>query len=129
MKTMEIQDRRPFSPNVKMVSGGVFRQFVTWFKAGVGLGLMLFTALTTLSVLSHGAIWLEGSAKQGQLRESRQGGNPVLPKVDYAAPIRVVRSSAAFQKSQDDYRMFREQSRLVTDLTDNLSRTVSRLAR
>ena len=115
MKIMEIQERRPFSPNVKVVSREALHQFVTWFKAGMGLGLMLFTAWTTFSVLSHGAIWVEGSAKQGQLREARQGGNPVLPKADYAAPVRVVHSTVVVRKSQDDYRMFREQARFVTD--------------
>ncbi len=129
MKNMEIQDRRPFSPNVKMVSREALHQFVAWFKAGIGLGLMLFTALTTFSVLSHGANWIEGSAKQSQIREPRQGGNPVLPKTDYVMPVRVLRSTSVAQKSQDDYRMFHEQARLVTDLTDNLSRTVSRLAK
>ena len=129
MKGMEIQDRRPFSPNVKMVSREVLHQFVAWFKAGMGLGLMLFTALTTFSVLSHGANWIEGSAKQSQLREFRRGGNPVLPKTGYVMPVRVLRRRSATQQSQDDYRMFREEARLVTDLTDNLSRMVSGLAK
>ena len=129
MKNMGIQDRRLITPNVKMVSSEALHQFVTWFKAGMGLGLMLFMALTTFSVLSHGAKWVEGSAKQGQLREKGQGGNPVLPKTDYVMPVRVLRSTAGVQKSQDDYRMFHEQARLVTDLTDDLSRTVSRLAK
>ena len=129
MKNTEIQERRPIAPNVKTVSKGVFQQFVAWFRAGLGLGLMLFVALTTLSVLSHGADWIEGSAKQDQLRETGQGRSPVLSKADYVMPVRVLRGTEAFQKSQDDYRMFREQSRLVTDLTDSLSRTLSRLAK
>ena len=49
MKIMEIQDRRQVAPNVKTVSKGVFQQFVSWFRAGLGLGLMLFVALTTFS--------------------------------------------------------------------------------
>lgn len=129
MKNMEIQDRRPISPNVKMVSRAALHQFAAWFRAGMGLGLMLFTALTTFSVLSHGAKWIEGSAKQNQSRESRQGVNPVLPRTDYVMPVRVSRSTAVAEKSQDDYRMFHEQARLVTNLTDNLSRTLSRLAK
>ena len=44
MKNMEIQERRPISPNVRMVSREVFHRFAAWFKAGLGLGLMLFTA-------------------------------------------------------------------------------------
>ena len=112
-----------------MVSREVFRQFAAWFKAGLGLGLMLFTALTTFSVLSHGTNWIEGSARQDLLRETGQGRSPVHPKADYVMPVRVLRGTEAFQKSQDDYRMFREKSRLVTDLTDNLSRTLSRLAK
>lgn len=129
MKNTEIQERRPIAPNVKMVSKGVFQQFVTWFKAGIGLGLMLFVALTTFSALSHSANWIEGSVKQDQLRVPVQGRSPVLPRTDYAAPVRVVRSAVVVQKSQDDYRMFHEQARLVTDLSDNVSRMVSRLAR
>ena len=129
MKMMEIQERRKTSPNVKTVSKGVFHQFVTWFKAGIGLGLMLFVALTTFSVLSHGSNWIEGSAKQGQSRDPRQGFSPVLPKTDFAAPVRVVRSTVAVQKSQDDYRMFREKARFVTDLSNHVSRTLSNLAR
>ena len=117
MKMMEIQDRRPIAPNVKTVFKGVFQQFVSWFRAGLGLGLMLFVALTTFSVLSHGANWIEGSAKQGESRDPRQGFSPAPSKTDYAAPVRVVRSSVVVHKSQDDYRMFREQARLVTAQT------------
>ena len=86
-------------------------------------------ASATFSALSHGANWIEVSAKQDPLRETRQAQSPVLPKTDYVMPIRVLRSTEAFQKSQDDYRMFREQARFLTDLTDNLSRMVNRLAR
>ncbi len=129
MKNTEIQERRPIAPNVKMVSKGVFQQFVAWFRAGLGLGLMLFVALNTFSVLSHGANWLEGSAKQGQSRDPRQGFSPALPKTDPVAPVRVVRSTVAVQQSQDDYRMFREKARFVTDLSNNVSRTLSSLAR
>ena len=128
MKNMGIQDRRLIAPNVKMVSSEAFHQFVAWFRAGIGLGLMLFMALTTFSVLSHGAKWVEGSAKQSQLREKGQGGSPVLPKTDSVMPVRVLRGTAVAQKSQDDYRMFHEQARLVTDLTNNLSRTLISLA-
>jgi len=129
MKMMEIQERRPIAPNVKTVSKGVFQQFVSWFRTGLGLGLMLFVALTTFSVLSHGANWIEGSVKQGQSRDPRQGFSPVLPKTDFAAPVRVVRSTVAVPKSQDDYRMFREKARFVTDLSNHVSRTLSNLAR
>ena len=129
MKNTEIQDRRPIAPNVKTVSKGVFQQFVSWFKAGLGLGMMLFVALTPFSVLTHGANWLEGSAKQGQSRDPGQGFSPVLPKTDPVAPVRVVRSTVAVQQSQDDYKMFREKARFVADLSNNVSRMVSRLAR
>ena len=129
MKKMEIQDRRQTSPNVKMVSNGVFHQFVTWFRAGIGLGLMLFVALTTFSVLNHGANLIERSAKQGQSKDPGQGFGPALPKTSPAVPVRVIRSTVSVQKSQDDYRMFREQARFVTDLSESASRMVSRLAR
>ena len=129
MKKMEIQDRRPTSPNVKTVSKGVFHRFVAWFRAGLGFGLMLFVALATFSFLSHGANLIEGSAKQGQSKDLGRGFGPVLPKTSPAAPVRVIRNTVSVQKSQDDYRMFREQARFVTDLSDNVSRTVSRLAR
>ena len=129
MKNMGIQDRRLIAPNVKMVSSEALHQFVTWFRAGLGLGLMLFVALTTFSVLSHGANLIEGSAKQGQSKDPGQGFGSVLPKAVPAAPVRVIQSTVAVQKSQDDYRMFREKARFVTDLSNNVSRTLSSLAR
>jgi len=129
MKNMEIQDGRQVAPNVKTVSKGVFHQFVTWFRAGIGLGLMLFVALTPFSVLTHGANLIEGSAQQGKSKDPGQGCGPVLPKTDPVAPVRVLRSAVVVQKSQDDYRMFREQARFLTDLSENLARTVGRLAR
>ena len=129
MKMMEIQERRPIAPNVKAVSKGVFQQFVAWFRAGLGLGLMLFVALTTFSFLSHGANWIEGSAKQGQSRDPRQGFSPVLPKADYAAPVRVVRSTVAVQQSQDDYRMFREHARFVVGISEIFLRMANGLAK
>ena len=42
----------------------------------------------------------------------------MLPKIAPVVPVRVVRSTVAVQQSQDDYRMFREQARLVTDLAE-----------
>ena len=129
MKILEIQERRQTSPNVKTVSKGVFHQFVTWFRAGLGLGLMLFVALATFSFLSHGANLIGGSVTQGKSKDSGQGFSPVLPATSPAAPVRVIRSTVTTQKTQDDYRLFREQARFVTDLSDNVSRTVSRLAR
>ena len=129
MKIMEIQERRQTSPNVKTVSNGVFHQFVTWFRAGLGLGLMLFVALATCSVLSHGANLIGESVMQGQSKDPGQGFGSVLPKAVPVAPVQVIRSTVAVQKSQDDYRMFREQARFVTDLSESASRMVSRLAR
>lgn len=129
MNAMEIRDRRVITPNVRLISRDVMIQFAACFKAGMGLGLMLFTAFTTFSVLSHGAVWIEGAAKQSQPKEAAQSRNSVIPKVGYVVPYRVLRNTAVVQKSQDDYRMFREQARLVTDLTNELSRTVSRFAR
>ena len=79
---------------------------------------MLFVALTTFFVLTHGANLIGESAKQGKSRDSGQGFSPVLPKTDPVVPVRVVRSTVAVQQSQDDYRMFREQARLVTDLAE-----------
>jgi len=113
---MEIQERRPIAPNVKIVSKRVLHQFVTWLRTGIGLGLMLFVALTTFSTLTHGANWIEGLAKQSQLRARGQGRSLVLPIMAYAAPVRVVRSAVMVQKSQDDYRMFHEQANLACDL-------------
>ena len=80
MKIMEIQERRQTSPNVKMLSNGVFHRFVTWFRAGLGLGLMLFVALTTFSVLTHGTNLIWGSVMQGQSKYPGRGFGPVLPK-------------------------------------------------
>ena len=112
-----------------MKSKGVFHQFVTWFRAGLGLGLMLFVALTTFSFLSHGTNLIGGSATQGKSKDSVQGFSPVLPATSPVVPVQVMRSTATVQKSQDDYRMFHEQARFVTDLSGNVSRLVSRLAR
>ena len=127
MKILETQERRQSSPNVKTVSKGVFQQFVSWFRAGLGLGLMLFVAVTTFSVLSHGATWIEGSAKQGQPRDPGQGFSPVLHETDSVSPIHVVRSAVVVQKSQDDCRMSREKARFVVGISDRVSQMVSRL--
>ena len=66
--------------------------------------------------ISHGANLIGESAKQGKSKDSGQGFSPVLSKMSPAAPIQVMRSMVTVQKSQDDYRMFREQARFVTDL-------------
>lgn len=129
MKNMEIQERRKTSPNVKTVSDGVFHQFVTWFRAGLGLGLMLFVALTTYSFLSHGANLIRGSVMQGQSKDPGRGFGPVLPKTVPAVPVRVIRSTVTAQKSLDDYRMFREQARFVVGISDRVSQLVNRLVR
>ena len=78
----------------------MFHQFVTWFRAGLGLGLMLFVALTTFSVLNHGANLIEGSAKQGQSKDPGQGFGSVLPKTVQAAPVRVIRNTVPVQSGK-----------------------------
>ena len=91
---------------MKVLEKGVLRQSTSWFKAGIGLGVMLFMAFTLLSVLDRGA----------------DGDQSVVKPVYVSRPVAVVR------KAPDDYRMIREQNRFVTDLVDELSRIVSRLA-
>ncbi len=55
MKVLEIRNGRKITPNVRMVSSGVLSQFASWFRTGLGLGVMLFVAFTTLSALGHGS--------------------------------------------------------------------------
>ena len=99
-----------------MISGIVDGQFVSRLKAEASLGLMLFMALITFAALSRGSNWIKGPERQGLLRESGQGCSPVLPKTVPAALVRVIRSTVTAQKSQDDYKMCREQARSVRDL-------------
>lgn len=129
MSTMEIEGRRMITPNVRLISRDALIQFAAWFRAGIGLGLMLFTAFTTFSVLSHGAAWIEGTAKQSQPGEVKQGFHSGIPQAGYVMPVCVSRHSAVVSKSRDDYRMFREQARFVANLAGDLSRTVRTLAR
>ncbi len=89
-----------------MILNRVLRQFAAWFRAGLGLGVMLFVAFTILSALDHGADEVRGAAEPAYVSQ----------------PVAVV------QKDRDDYRIIRERNRFVTDLFDELSRIVSRLA-
>ena len=70
-------------------------------------GGTLFMAFTILSALGHGANGIQEIEK----------------------PTTVSRPAVVVQKAPDDYRVIRERNRFVTDLVDDLSRTVSRLAR
>ena len=90
-----------------MILNGVLRQFAAWFRAGVGLGVMLFVAFTTLSALDQGADGLQRAAE----------------------PAYVPRPAVLVAKERDDYSVIRERNRFVADLVSQLSRTVSRLAR
>ena len=129
MKVLEIRNGRKITPNVKMVSSGVLSQFASWFRAGLGLGVMLFVAFTTLSALGHSADWIQGAAKQSRYVKQGQVRDLVIPKASHVLPATVLRPAVIVEKDQDDYRVIREQNRFVTDLVGNLSRTVSRIVR
>ena len=90
-----------------MILNGVLRQFSAWFRAGVGLGVMLFVAFTILSALDHGADSIQGTTQ----------------------PAYASRPVAVVQKDRDDYRIIRERNRFVVDLVGNLSRIVNRVVR
>jgi len=90
-----------------MILNGVLRQFSAWFRAGVGLGVILFVAFTILSALDHGADEVRGAAE----------------------PAYVSRPVVVVQKDRDDYRIIRERNRFVADLVGNLSRIVNRVVR
>ncbi len=107
MRTLELRDGRRITPNVRMVSSGVLSQFVSWFSAGVGLGVVLFVAFTILSALDHSADEVQGAAE----------------------PAYVSRPVAIVQKGLDDYRIIRERNRFVVDLADHFSRIVNRVVR
>ena len=92
---------------MKALEKGVLNQFASWFRAGIGLGVMFFVASTILSALGHGADGIQEAEKRAA----------------------IPRSAVVVQKAPDDYRVIRERNRFVADLVDDLSRTVSRLAR
>ena len=91
---------------MRVLERGVLKAFASWFKAGIGLGVMLFMAFTILSVLGHDTERVQGVAK----------------------PAYVSRP-AVVQQAQDDYRIIRERNRFVSDLVDHLSRIVNRVVR
>ena len=68
---------------------------------------MLSVAFTILSALGHG---VDG-----------------IKEIEKA--VTISRPAVVVQKDRDDYRVIRERNRFVADLVDDLSRTVSRLAR
>jgi len=123
MNALEIGYRRQMAPNVKVVSRGFLNQLATWLRAGMGLGIVFFMALTTLTVLGHGANWIQETAKQDRIVK-QEDRNLVVPRTAYASPVLV--SRPAVEKEKQDYRIIREQNRFVTDLVGHLSRTVSR---
>ncbi len=129
MKALEIRNGRRFAPNVRMVSSGILSQFALWFRAGMGFGVMLFVAFTTLSALGHGADWIQEAAKQSRYVKHGQGRDLVIPKASHVLPAYVSRPAVVVQKDRDDYRVIREQNRFVTDLAGEVSRTVSRIVR
>ena len=92
---------------MKALDKGVLNQFASWVRAGIGRGVMLFVASTILSALGHGADGIQEAEKRA-----------AIPR-----PVAVV------QKNRDNYRVIRERNRFVTDLVDDLARTVIRLAR
>ena len=130
MNDLEMRYRRPIAPNVQTVSSKVFYRFVLCLKAGVRLGVMLFMAFTTFTVLSHSAGWIKRAVKEDRPGRIMQVCNPaVIPGVVYRMPVPIARPVMVFEKRRDDYRVFREENRLMTGLMWRMSRTVSRMAR
>ncbi|MDA9101157.1 hypothetical protein N9K06_00625 [Omnitrophica bacterium] len=120
MNVLEIKNRRQTAPNAKAVSRSILNQFALWLRAGVGLGVMLFMAFTTLGALGHGADWIQGAGKPGRSWNQGQGHGLVIAKA-YGPPAQVSRPAK-------DPRIIREQNRFVSDLLGHLSRTVGRIA-
>lgn len=127
MNTLEIRYGRQFAPNVKAVSRSFLNQLMTWFKGGIGLGIVLFVALTTLTALKHGATWIQITAKQERISKLAEDSKRVIPRAAQALPLPVFKPVVVPEKK--DYRVIREQNRLVTDLAGHLSRAVSRFVR
>jgi len=117
------------TPSVRQNSSEILSLFAGWFKAGLGLGVMLFVACTTLSALGHSAFWIQGVVKHGSYVNPGPRRDLIIPKGSYVLPATVLRPAVVIKKDRDDYMMLREQNRFMTDMVGNLSRTMSRLAR
>ena len=63
MKAIEYQEDRSLSVFLKVLVRGIFSQILMLFGKGLSLGLVLFLALSTLSLLNRGMDSLSSSSK------------------------------------------------------------------
>ena len=102
--------------NVLQIKGsftGVVRSVVVLFLKGLSLGVMLFFALSTVSLLNQGKVYFETSLKS-QAKNPGKSRNLVIPRNVYSRPhVLVPRSVLVARDARNRDRTLRESSHLL----------------
>jgi len=111
--------------------GGVLGGLVLLVRRGVGLGIVLFLALFTFSILSHGAGYLESSLRSSLLEDGKQKdarSYRVSGPVSGPVAMNSSRSSVPVKQGQDMTRTIRESGYFLNSL-DYFTRSLAKLGK
>jgi hypothetical protein len=117
MKSLEACEERMFTPNVRIVSRSYAARFRALFSTGISLGLVLFVALTTVSVLNRGSDLVGTAWKRNWDRKESVQRDLTIPKVQRPIPLQTFRSTVVMSRKPESSRdTIRESSYFLDDL-------------
>jgi len=113
------------------VRRGALGGLVLLVRKGVGLGVVLFLALSTFSFLNHGAGFLEASLKSSLSQKEEQKDSrsyTVSRPVSSSVAVNSSRSETPVKQSQDMTRTIRESGYFLNSL-DYFTRSLAKMAK
>ncbi len=129
MKSLEASQERMFTPNVRIVSRSFTAKFRALFITGISLGIVLFVALTTVSVLNRGSDFVGATWKRNWDRKESVRRDLMIPKVQRPIPLQTFRSTVVItQKPESPRDTIRESSYFLDDL-NRFSQSLARFAK
>ena len=130
MREIEYSELRENVPlfNARGFAKGFFKEVASSLRKGVSLGLVLFLALGTLSILNRGANFVEVSFKE-RLKPGREiPRNLVIPRI-YPAYVSLPSRPFGAAEPKGTMRDRLRESTYLLDAAERFSRTLGRFGR
>ena len=126
---LEAREERRVPMYVRGASVLFFTKFKVLFSAGIKLGIVLFVAISTVSVLCGSLNFAWAHVKQNWDQQVDTPRNQETPKIQSSTPVRTFRPRARVDRSKADHRIAREKRLLLRDIWGRANQTLSTTAR
>lgn len=129
MNTVQVRAVRSVIPDFKGVSSGLFEGFRLTVRRGVSLGLVLFLALSTLSILNRGTDFLQSAMANSVKSGHGASRNLVIPRrVTVPASVYAVRTPRASVPQESARETLRETGYFLNELK-HFTQTLARFGK